>query len=432
MALHPRHDRVPVTEGGSPQPVALDGVRVVDFTERLQGPLCTQTLGDLGADVIKVERLEVLTPEGNPVERYRTDSGGGYDLDLYNASFLSLNRNKWSIAVDLKSEVGLDVVRRLVAMSDVVCENFRPGVMDRLGLGYEACTVLNPSIVYASASGYGEDGPYSARRGQDILAQAIGGMGALNAGVDRHPMAVGFPVADVLGGMNGALAIMAALIYRGRTGEGQHVFVNLLDSVVAAQAEEAVLYLNSAAGEPSRETPAHAHPYIPPPYGFYATRDGFIALPSGQQLSELCTILGIDDLKADPRFANSRERNRYRREFERLIEDALATKTAAEWVELLIDNDVYAARVNSMGDAFDDPQVRWNDMVVEMEAPGGTLRMVGSPLRLAKTPARVRSAPPLLGQQTLEVLRMAGYQDDEIASMLESGAVAAEPSAQPE
>ena len=182
-------------------PAPLDGYRILDFTERLQGPLATQTLGDLGADIIKVERLEVTTPEGNVTERYRrTEDGGGYDLDLYTAAFLSLNRNKRSIALDIKSETGLAVARRLVRVCDVVYENFRPGVMDRLGLGYDDCVAINPSVVYASASGYGPDGPYADRRGQDILAQAISGLATMNAPAGGRPLAIGFPIADVLGG----------------------------------------------------------------------------------------------------------------------------------------------------------------------------------------------------------------------------------------
>ena len=307
-------------------PAPLDGYRILDFTERLQGPLATQTLGDLGADIVKVERLEVTTPEGNPTERYRrVEDGSGYDLDLYTAAFLSLNRNKRSIALDIKSEVGLAVARRLVGVCDVVYENFRPGVMERLGLGYDDCAAINPSIVYASASGYGPDGPYADRRGQDILAQAIGGLAMMNAPAGGRPLAIGVPIADVLGGMNGAMAVMAALLYCNRTGEGQHIFVNLLDSVLAAQSEEALLFLNTLAEEPQRRTQAQAHPYIPPPYGLYATRDGHIALPSGQQLSELSAILGIPDLRRDPRFATSQGRNQHREEFDRVVEDALAT-----------------------------------------------------------------------------------------------------------
>lgn len=402
----------------------LRGYRVLDFTERLQGPLATQTLGDLGADIIKVERLHDMTPEGNRVERYRKASPrDGYELDLYNAAFLALNRNKRSIALDLKTETGREVAYRLVGRCDVVYENFRPGVMRRLGLGYDDCKAINPSIVYASASGYGNDGPYAARRGQDILAQAISGLARMNAPAGGRPSTVGIPIADVLGGMNGAMAVMAALLHRNNTGEGQQVFVNLLDSALAAQAEEALLFLNGSRQEPQRETPAHAHPYIPPPYGLYATRDGYIALPSGQQLSELSAILGISDLRQDPRFATSSARNRHRHDFEQLIETALAERTTAEWMELLIEADIYAAPVNSIGEAVEDPQIGHNEMVIQVEAPGGKLEMVASPLHFSTTPTEVRNAPPLLGEHTIEILEMAGYATGDIGRILGTGAV---------
>ena len=255
----------PENDRGKTAPSAsgpLAGYRVLDFTDRLQGPLGTQILGDLGAEVLKVERLEVLTPDGLPVERYLANDAGGPDLDYYRATFLAVNRNKKSIVLDLKAESGAEVARRLVARCDVVYENFRPGVMDRLGLGYADCAALNPGIVYVSASGYGPDGPYAHRRGQDILAQGIGGLAVVNAGADDRPLAVGVPIADVLGGMNGATAALAALLHRERTGEGQHVQVNLLDSVLAAQHGEAFYYLNGAAPQPRRETP-DARPPLP-------------------------------------------------------------------------------------------------------------------------------------------------------------------------
>ena len=221
------------------------------------------------------------------------------------------------------------------------------------------------------------------------------------------------------------MAVMAALLYCSRTGEGQHIFVNLLDGVVAAQSEEALLFLNTPAGEPERRTAAQAHPYIPPPYGLYATRDGYIALPSGQQLSELSALLGIPDLRSDPRFATSQGRNRHREEFDRVVEDALAERTTAEWMELLVQADIYAAPVNTAAQAFADPQVRHNGMVIDVEAPGGPLTMIASPLRFSKTPTQVRNAPPMLGEHTIELLGLAGYDADEIEGMLASGSVIA-------
>jgi len=406
-------------------PAPLSGCRVLDFTERMQGPLGTQILGDLGAEVIKVERPAVLTPDGRPVPRYAIsrDRDGRYDLDFYGAAFLALNRNKKSIAVDLKTETGREVARRLVKVSDVVYENFRPGVMDRLGLGYAVCAGLSPSIIYASASGYGPAGPYAGRPGQDVLAQAIGGLAAVNALPGGRPLAVGIPIADILGGMNGALAVLAALHHRDRTGEGQHVRVNLLDSVLAAQAEEAFLFLNAAAREPERETEMHAHPYLPPPYGLYATRDGYLALSSGQDLPALSRILGIDDLSGDARFATAAARDRHRVEFEQLLEGALAARTTDEWLQLMTPENIYAAPVNGLGAALADPQVTHNDMVVTAESPVGPMRMVAPPFRFSRTPVGVRSAAPLHGEHSEEMLRLAGFSEDEVGRIMASGAV---------
>jgi crotonobetainyl-CoA:carnitine CoA-transferase CaiB-like acyl-CoA transferase len=218
----------------------LAGLRVLDFTERVQGPYGTQILADLGAEVIKVERRKPLTPDGRDDDRYRFEHA-----TLYTATFLSTNRNKKSVTIDLKNEQGKAVVRRLVEVSDVVYENFRPAVMTRLGFGYEQCAEINPSIVYASASGYGSDGPYVAYPGQDVLAQAIGGFGAINISAEGRPTAVGMSITDLMGGMNGAFAVLAALYHRERTGEGQHVEVNLLDTAIAAQSEQAVHFMNA-------------------------------------------------------------------------------------------------------------------------------------------------------------------------------------------
>jgi succinate--hydroxymethylglutarate CoA-transferase len=418
----------------SSAPAPLAGCRVLDFTERMQGPLGTQILGDLGAEVIKIERPTVLTPDGRPVPRYRISRSedGRYDLDFYGAAFLALNRNKKSIGVDLKTETGLEVARRLVRVCDVVYENFRPGVMDRLGLGYATCAELNPSIIYASASGYGPDGPYVRRPGQDVLAQAIGGMAALNALPGGRPLVVGIPIADILGGMNGALAVLAALLHRDRTGEGQHVQVNLLDSILAAQAEEAFLFLNASVSEPDRETEMHAHPYLPPPYGIYTTKDGYLAVSSGQDLPALSRVLGIDDLSRDSRFATAAARNRHRAEFEHLLEEALVRRTTDEWLQLMTPEDIYAAPANGLGAALADPQITHNGMVVTVDSPIGPLRMVAPPFRFSRTPVGIRSAAPVRGEHSWEVLRLAGFTDEEAGRIMASRAVVGVDTTSPE
>ena len=388
-------------------PGALAGVRVLDFTERMQGPYGTQILGDLGADIIKVERKSALTPDGRTDDRYGVDELYGKVPEassIYPAAFLASNRNKRSLALDLKSAEGLDVARRLVAFCDVVYENFRPGVMDRLGLGYQDCAAINPAIVYASASGYGTDGPYARFPGQDVLAQAISGFGAMNASAPGRPTPVGMSITDLLGGMNGAIAVLAALVHRQATGEGQHVKVDLLSSAIAAQSEQAVHFLNGHPGEPARGTVMHANPYVPPPYGFYATRDGYIALSSGRQIAQLSQILGIPDLTKDPRFDTFANRDRNRAEMEDIIETALSRRTTAEWMPIMRENDMYAAPVHTFEAAFSDPQVAHRNLIATIDSPIGPLKLTAPPYTFTKTPATIRSAPPRHGQHTAEIL----------------------------
>jgi crotonobetainyl-CoA:carnitine CoA-transferase CaiB-like acyl-CoA transferase len=413
-------------EPGRVPPGPLDGVLVLDFTERMQGPYGSQMLGDLGAEVIKVERRQALTPDGRPDERYGAHGKYGQsqeDSTFYPAGFLAANRNKKSLTIDLKNERGKEVARRLVERCDVVYENFRPGVMERLGFGYEQCAEINPSIVYASASGYGPDGPYEKRPGQDVLAQAIGGFGAINVSAEGRPTPVGMSITDVMGGMNGGIAVLAALFHRLRNGEGQHVRVSLLDSAIAAQSEQAVHFMNTDVGEPVRGTVMHAHPYIPPPYGFYATKDGYLALSSGRQVSKLSRLLEIEDLTDDPRFASYWQRDRNRAEMEKIIESALQAKTTAEWLEVMHAEDMYVAPVKSFSEVFSDPQVLHNGMVVTVDSPIGPLRLVGPAFKLSKTPATVRSAPPLHGQHTEEVMLELGYSADDIAQLREQEAI---------
>ena len=404
----------------------LAGIRVLDFTERMQGPYGTQILADFGAEVIKVERRISLTVDGRPDERYGPNGRYGQDpadTSFYAAGFLAANRNKKSVTIDLKNDEGKAVVARLVGVCDVVYENFRPGVMARLGFGYDDCAKINPSVIYASAYGYGSDGPYQRRPGQDVLAQAISGFGAMNIAADGRPMPVGMSITDLLGGMNGAIAVLAALRHRERTGEGQRVEVNLLASAVAAQSEQAVHFLNTDVGEPNRGTVMHAHPYIPAPYGFYATKDGYLALSSGRQIPELSRILGVPDLSADPRFATPRARNEHREEFEQLLEDALQHNTTAEWMELMEPEGLFAAPVKSFAEAFNDEQVAQQGMIATIDSPVGELKLPAPPYRLSRTPAAVRTAPPRHGEHTDEVLESAGFSRDEIDRLREKEAI---------
>jgi crotonobetainyl-CoA:carnitine CoA-transferase CaiB-like acyl-CoA transferase len=395
----------------------LEGARVVDFTIMMQGPHATQMLADLGAEVIKVERP--YQPGSRPEVRYGQHGGYGKtqeDSTFMPATFLAHNRNKKSIRVDLKQEKGKEIVRRLVKTSDVVYQNFRPGVMARLGFGYEECCKINPSIIYASATGYGPDGPYVEKPGQDLLAQALGGFDAVNATADGRPMAIGFSISDLMGAVYGAFGVLAALYHRQRTGEGQQVNVSLLDGTIAALSEMAVHFLNTGV-EPQRGTPMHACPYIAPPYGIYKTKEGYITISGGHKIAALSKVLRLPNLEDDPRFDTYAKRDRNRASMEDIIEQALSKKTAEEWLPLMEKEDLWAAPVRSLPEVFSDPQVLHNDMVVTVQSPIGPLKLPGIPYKLSKTPARVRTAPPTLGQHTEEVLKSIGYDQEEIVAL---------------
>lgn len=404
----------------------LDGIKVLDFTERMQGPYATQMLADMGADVVKVERRVSLTPDGRPDERYGERHSYGrdpQDSTIYSSGFLANNRNKRSLTVDLKNPTGIELVERLLPSFDVVYENFRPGVMDRLGLGYDRCAEINPSIVYASATGYGNDGPYVRKPGQDVLIQGRTGWGRINGDPAGNPVPVGTAVADTLGGMNGAYAVVCALFHRARTGEGQRVGTNLFDSALAGLAEWGIHALNTPHGEPQRRPGGHSSPYHPPPYGFYATADGHLSLSSGRQIGILCEILGIDDLSQDERYSTYWARYENREEFSRTLEEALQKRTTQEWVELMEAEDMFVAPVNTMEQAFTDPQTAHNNMVVRMDTPVGELGFLGVPYKLEKTPASVRTPPPLHGEHTDEVLRECGLNEEEVAQLREAKAI---------
>lgn len=404
----------------------LAGITILDFTERMQGPYATQMLADMGADVIKVERRQALTPDGRPDDRYGEKGAYGTDAEdskIYSAGFLACNRNKRSITVDLKNPEGLLLIEKLVAQVDVVYENFRPGVMERLGVGYERCREINPSIIYASATGYGPDGPYANKPGQDVLVEGLTGWGAVNGDSEGRPVPVGTAIADTLGAMNGAFAVACALHHRAQTGLGQRVGVNLFDSALAALAEWGVHFLNSPAGEPRRSPATHASPYTPPPYGFYKTQDGHIALSSGRQIKILSEILGIDDLSVDPDYSSYWSRFTNREAFSARIEEALGTRTTAEWLQMMEKEDMFVAPVNNLEQAFADPQVAHNRMVQILDSPIGPLKLLGPPYQLSETPATIRTPPPLHGQHTEEVLLECGFSPQDVAQLRQSEAI---------
>ena len=390
----------------------LTGYRVIDCTIAMAGPFAAQRLGDLGADVIKVE------PTAGEWQRFA--SAGGANGNRINVSFLSLNRNKRSLAVDLKSSGGADVVRELVASGDVFLQNYRPGVAARLGLDYESLRAVNPSIVYVSISGYGEDGPYKDRPGQDLLLQAMSGA-MLSAGRrGEPPTPAGQYLADAVTASTAFEGVLAALLHRERTGEGQLVTVNMLDALTTLQMQELSVFTVGGIPQERGEQP-NAHVYIRAPYGVFATSDGYIALGFAD-LETLGTVIG------EPSFAGmvpevdgwSRRDELYAK-----TEARLHTDTSANWLERLLAVGIWAGPVYGYQELVDDPQIAHNGTFVEYEHPTeGHIKTPGFPYRFSATPPRIDRGAPLVGEHSREVLAELGVSDDRISALFESGAVA--------
>jgi crotonobetainyl-CoA:carnitine CoA-transferase CaiB-like acyl-CoA transferase len=372
-----------------PHDLPLTGVRVIDFTQVMMGPVCTQMLGDYGADVIKIERKGA-----GDLSRSTFEPIGGHD----NPVFLSLNRNKRSAALDLKHPEHMAAVRALIADADVVVNNFRAGVMERMGLGYEACRELNPRVIYAVGTGFGETGPYSHKGGQDVLAQAMSG--AMHRRADAsHPLSI-YPTtfADYSAGMHLVQGILLALMHRERTGVGQKVSVALYNSMLAAQMQEAAMIMNA-----DSEINWAAMPLT----GVYETRDGAIVVVGAfkpNPLRDICAALGIDDLSGDARFTTLEAQIKHKRELHAIFRKHYPTRTTAEWILRLEAQDLLCAPVRSLREALEDAQTHHNEMIIEGEDDGRKMRVVGSPIRMSAAHARVHRPPPRLGAHTEEVL----------------------------
>jgi formyl-CoA transferase len=393
---------------------ALVGLRVLDFSQVIFGPSCTAILADHGADVIKVER-----PGAGDLTR-----AFGPFLDGESLPYVGLNRNKQSIAVNLKTPEGRGIVYRLVAEMDVVVSNFRPGVMEALGLGYEELSRLNPRLVYAVGSGYGQRGPYAERgkAGHETMAQALSGAAHMNADHRRAPRTIPVPVADMTGGNLLVQGILLALIARERTGRGQRVEVALLDGMIWMQG----WFVSRGAG--AIPEAGHGPGQDPLSGGVYHTRDGHIMVTHvfrPNRLAELCAALGIADLSGDPRFGSAAELATHGEELRRLFQERFSERTTAEWVEVLEAADILCAPVQTLDQAVDDPQVLHNEMIVDLDhPPHGTIRIAGVPVKLSETPGAVRTAAPSIGQDTVRILEQFGYSRAEIAELRRRGIVA--------
>ena len=389
----------------------LAGLVVADFTQLAQGPFATQMLGDLGAEIIKIEPIK-----GDWMRHW---SMANLFVEGEGASYLSFNRNKRSIAIDLKNPRGKEVALRLVDRADVVIENFRPGVMERLGLGYETLAERNPRIIYCASSGWGQTGPYVSRPGQDLLVQAVAGVGYLNGNEDEPPQGVGVGVADFTAGFHIVYGVLAALYARDRTGRGQRVDVNLLNSIMNLHIQELSLYLNGA-GLPVRSRSNIPGAYLGAPYGFYETADGYIAIAMNP-IDKLARLVGIEGYEDRPESQIMEGRDEVRADFQR----GFLKKTTQDWLDILLAEDIWVAPVNDFAAVEADLQVRENEMIVEWEHPkAGTVRGVGIPVKFSDTPGKIRRHAPLLGEHTEEILLdVAGFSEDEVRELQESGAV---------
>jgi crotonobetainyl-CoA:carnitine CoA-transferase CaiB-like acyl-CoA transferase len=391
----------------------LAGVRVLDLSRILSGPFATMIFADLGADVIKLEN----TTTGDDTREWAPPYQG--DQSAY---FLSVNRNKRGVAVDLKTEQGRDIALRLAERADVVMENFRPGTADRLGLGYEQLSTVNPGLIYASISGFGQTGPYAAEPGYDAIAQALGGLMSVTGEADGEPVRVGNSVADLGAAMWAAIGILAALHSRHATGRGEWIDISLLDGQIASLTYLAGGYF--ASGDVPRRY-GSAHPSIVP-YQAMRTGDGHLMVAVGNDAlwRRFAPLVGLAELVDDPRFATNPQRVANRTELIERIETALASKGSAEWAAELARAGIPAGAINSIDAALAHPQVQWRDMVLTTEHPtAGTLRMAGSPIKLSRYTATVRRPPPTLGEHTDEVLGELGYSAADIAAMRDDGAV---------
>ncbi len=412
-------DSFPGTGGG-----ALSDIRVLDLTRILAGPTSTQILGDLGADIIKVERPGA----GDDTRKWgppyvKAEDGSDTRESAY---YLSANRNKRSVAIDLARPEGQRLVKRLLGECDVLVENFKVGGLSRFGLSYDQLKEDFPGLVYCSITGFGQTGPYAPRAGYDYLAQGLGGIMSITGDPGGQPMKVGVGISDIMCGMYAAVSVLAAIRHRDLTGKGQHIDLSLLDTQVAWLANEGMNYLVS--GNVPRRL-GNAHPNIVP-YQLFDTADDPLILAVGNdaQFGRFCEFAGVPELSEDERFHTNSARIANRDALVDLLVPVLKARSRQHWLDGLEELGVPAGPVNNIAQVFEDPQVRHREMKVSVPhetAAGGAVDLIGSPINLSETPVRYRHAPPVLGQHTDQVLReVLGVDDEELRQWREDGLIA--------
>ena len=396
----------------------LDDIFVLDLSRILSGPFCTMMLGDMGATVVKVEP----PPRGDDTRLW-----GPPFINGISTYFLSINRNKRSIGLNLKSPQGQEVLWKLVDRADVLVENFRPGVLDKLGFGFDAVSARNPRLIYASISGYGQTGPYRNRPGYDVVAQGESGIVDLTGEPDRQPVKVGASIADIVAGLYAYQGILLAMLARHRTGKGQRVDIALLDGMISTLTYQAESYF--ATGKSPKRLGTR-HPSIVP-YETFETRDGFVNIGAAneKQWQNLCRALDMPDLAFDPRFNSMAGRISNYGELRAILDGKLRKLTRAEAFELLAKYELPVGPINTVAEVLEDPHIHAREMVKELTHPEyGPLRYVGIPVKLSDTPGELQGPPPRFGEHNRNVLAELGYDEDEIDQLAMSKVIAeAEP-----
>ena len=399
-----------------PDTAPLQGLTVIELAHIMAGPVCGRMLADMGADVIKVERV----PDG--------DASRGFApplIDGESAAFMMMNRNKRGIAVNLKAEAGRDIVERLLKDADVVIENYRKGTMERLGLGYEKLRELNPGLIYCEISGFGRTGPYADLGGFDLVAQGYSGLMSITGeGADRPPVKCGPPVTDITAGVLATMGVLAAYVQRLKTGRGQRVDTSLFEAGITQTFWQSAIAL--ATGD-SPEPMGSAHP-LNAPYEAFETADGWITIGASNEATwqRLPPVLGLPELLDDERFIKNIDRMRNRGALNEALAPAFKQRDTAEWLELLKDAGVPAGPVLSIGEMLAHPQSRARDMVVETEHQSlGPIESIGFPVKFSDTPAAIERGAPRLGEDTVEVLGELGYSPSEVDRLVQEGVVVA-------
>ncbi len=393
----------------------LKGLRVVDLTRVLAGPTATQMLGDLGAEVIKIERPEA----GDDTRAFAPPYVPNTRESAY---FVGVNRNKKSVTVDIAKPEGQAIVHKLLETADILVENFKVGALAKYGLGWEQLKEKYPRLIYCSITGFGQTGPYAPRPGYDALIQAMGGVMSLTGEIEGEPQKVGIPVADLFAGLYGTIGVLAALRHREATGQGQQIDIGMLDTHVAWLANQGMNYLATGENPPRL---SNQHPNIVP-YQVFPTADGYMVLSIGNDptFERFCRNFGLEHLLEDERYATNAARVANRALVTETMTTLTRTKPTRDWIAQLEALKIGCGPINTLKDVFADPHVVARNMVVEMpHASGETVKVIANPVKLSATPPDYRSAAPLLGQHTEEVLRGLGYTAEDIAAMQQGGIV---------